>query len=295
MNMRRSPNYLQRFYTLLLLLVFVVSFANAGQQQGVLWQITPAHGKPSYLFGTIHSEDPRVLKLPAVVQRHFSQAKIFCAEMKMDFGTQLIMSQGMLFLDGQKLNKLIDKKLYDKTAALVTQYGIPPQMVPMLKPWAAGLLLSVPKPKTGNFLDLVLYQKAEQQGKALCGLETPGYVINLFESTSQKTQIKLLQTAVKEYDQMDKSLQHMLELYLARDLTGLQEYSDKEMAASDQDVTSLINESLLVKRNHNMLKTMQPQLKQGNAFIAVGALHLPGDSGLLRLLEKQGYQVKAVY
>jgi len=295
MNMRRSPNYLQRFYTLLLLLACVVSFANAGQQRGVLWQISPAHGKPSYLFGTIHSEDPRVLKLPAAVQSHFNQAKIFCAEMKMDFGTQLIMSQGMLFLDGQKLDKLIDKKLYDKTAALVTQYGIPPQMVPMLKPWAAGLMLSVPKPKTGNFLDLVLYQKAEQQGKTLCGLETPEYIIDLFESTPKETQIKLLQTAVKEHDQMNKSLQHMLQLYLARDLTGLQEYSDKELAGSDKDVTSLINEGLLVKRNHNMIKTMQPLLKQGNAFIAVGALHLPGDTGLLRLLEKQGYQVKPVY
>lgn len=294
MNMRRAPNYLRRFYTLLLL-VCVVSFANAGQQRGVLWQITPAHGKPSYLLGTIHSEDPRVMKLPAAVETHFNQANIFCAEMKMDFGTQLIMSQGMLFLDGQKLNNLIDKKLYDKTAALVAQYGIPPQMVPMLKPWAAGLMLSVPKPKTGNFLDLMLYQKAEQQGKTLCGLETPQYVIDLFDSTSNETQIKLLQTAVKEYDQMNKSLQHMLQLYLARDLTGLQEYSDKELAGSDKDVTALINESLLVKRNHNMIKNMQPQLTQGNAFIAVGALHLPGDTGLLRLLEKQGYQVRPVY
>ncbi|HYQ72222.1 MAG TPA: TraB/GumN family protein [Gammaproteobacteria bacterium] len=40
---------------------------------------------------------------------------------------------------------------------------------------------------------------------------------------------------------------------------------------------------------------MQPHLKAGNAFIAVGALHLPGETGLLSLLEQRGYTVRAIY
>ena len=40
---------------------------------------------------------------------------------------------------------------------------------------------------------------------------------------------------------------------------------------------------------------MQPRLEEGNAFIAVGALHLPGKDGLINLLREQGYTVKAVY
>jgi uncharacterized protein YbaP (TraB family) len=35
-------------------------------------------------------------------------------------------------------------------------------------------------------------------------------------------------------------------------------------------------------------------LDQGNALIAVGALHLPGDEGVLALLEQAGYFVSAV-
>jgi uncharacterized protein YbaP (TraB family) len=40
---------------------------------------------------------------------------------------------------------------------------------------------------------------------------------------------------------------------------------------------------------------MQPHLKGGKAFVAVGALHLPGEKGLLNLLEQQGYTVRVVY
>jgi uncharacterized protein YbaP (TraB family) len=44
-----------------------------------------------------------------------------------------------------------------------------------------------------------------------------------------------------------------------------------------------------------MLERMEKRLQEGNAFIAVGALHLPGDKGLLKLLQARGYRVSALY
>jgi hypothetical protein len=44
-----------------------------------------------------------------------------------------------------------------------------------------------------------------------------------------------------------------------------------------------------------MLQRMQPRLEEGQAFIAVGALHLPGNKGLIQLLRQQGYNVSAVW
>jgi hypothetical protein len=40
---------------------------------------------------------------------------------------------------------------------------------------------------------------------------------------------------------------------------------------------------------------MAPRLGEGGAFIAIGALHLPGETGLLSLLAAQGYQISRVY
>jgi uncharacterized protein YbaP (TraB family) len=37
------------------------------------------------------------------------------------------------------------------------------------------------------------------------------------------------------------------------------------------------------------------RLEKGGAFIAVGALHLPGELGLVHLLEKQGRTLTRVY
>ena len=67
------------------------------------------------------------------------------------------------------------------------------------------------------------------------------------------------------------------------------------MAESDQKVAEHFAKQLVVKRNHLMTERMQVRLKEGNAFIAVGALHLPGNEGILNLLSKQGYKVKSVY
>ncbi len=52
---------------------------------------------------------------------------------------------------------------------------------------------------------------------------------------------------------------------------------------------------LIQDRNHIMSERMQAFLKKGNAFIAIGAMHLAGKEGVLALLEKQGYSVSPVY
>ena len=277
------------------LLLLSAAIAQAQDRQGLLWEISRDSGQPSYLLGTIHSEDPRVTQLPAAVQSKFDQAGTFCAEMRMDPATQIRMSQGMMYLDGQRLDQKIDPELFRKTASLIGNYGIPEQMTALLKPWAAGLMLSVPKPESGMFLDYLLYQTAKEQGKQLCGLETPEQVVELFDTTPLKTQVNLLRVAIREHGNLEQMVEEMLQIYLARDLDRLLEYSERELAKSGADVSALINDSLIGQRNHNMLETMHGHLARGNAFVAVGALHLPGEIGLLRMLEEQGYRVKAIY
>jgi uncharacterized protein YbaP (TraB family) len=57
----------------------------------------------------------------------------------------------------------------------------------------------------------------------------------------------------------------------------------------------VFDQRLLYDRNARMLERMQLQLKTGAAFIAVGALHLYGEKGLLNLLERDGYRLTRVY
>ena len=67
------------------------------------------------------------------------------------------------------------------------------------------------------------------------------------------------------------------------------------MQQGDRRVAQLFTSQVVVNRNRRMLERMQPRLREGNAFIAVGALHLPGKDGLLTLLRNKGYRVSPVY
>jgi uncharacterized protein YbaP (TraB family) len=53
-------------------------------------------------------------------------------------------------------------------------------------------------------------------------------------------------------------------------------------------------QAMIVERNKTMIKSAEPIIDAGSAFIAVGALHLPGPDGLIELLRKAGHTVTAV-
>ena len=51
---------------------------------------------------------------------------------------------------------------------------------------------------------------------------------------------------------------------------------------------------ILDQRNIRWAEQLPKQLEKGSNFIVVGALHLPGENGIINLLRKQGYKVKHV-
>jgi uncharacterized protein YbaP (TraB family) len=44
-------------------------------------------------------------------------------------------------------------------------------------------------------------------------------------------------------------------------------------------------------RNRRMLETLLPHMHANRVFVAVGALHLPGESGLIQLLRNRGFDL----
>ncbi|MEM9141005.1 MAG: TraB/GumN family protein, partial [Pseudomonadota bacterium] len=51
---------------------------------------------------------------------------------------------------------------------------------------------------------------------------------------------------------------------------------------------------LLDDRNRAWMGRISQELAKGNVFIAVGALHLPGEAGLVSLIRQAGYQVERI-
>ena len=267
----------------------------AAEEQGILWRIDGAATQPSYLLGTIHSDDARITTLPVTISNIFQQADSFSGEIDMDLPNLMQASQATLLPEGESLQQLLDSRLYQQTVRLLAAYGMPELVVQRMKPWAAAATLSLPRPQTGLFLDMLLYTQAAAEGKRVYGLETVSEQVGAMESMPQDLQINMLRDAVAQHDQLDQIIEALINAYLQRDLSALESISDKAMQQGDARVAELFTSQVVVNRNRRMLERMQPRLDEGNAFIAVGALHLPGKDGLLNLLRNKGYQVSPVY
>lgn len=263
--------------------------------QGLLWKVERGQQAPSYVFGTIHTEDPRVLNLPQPVQGAFNGAKTYVMEALLDQEAILAMTSSMLFNDGRSLKQVLSLATYEKTVAATAAHGLPELAVQSMQPWALAVALSVPKPQTGVVLDLSLLQQAVQQGKQTAGLETVDEQVGIFYKLSMREQVILLEDVLRQTGQLPQLFAGMHNAYLARDLAALERMSDDQQALGNQALGKKLAQQLLHQRNPRMVARMEPYLKSGQAFIAIGALHLPGKTGVLNLLAKQGYRVSVVY
>jgi uncharacterized protein YbaP (TraB family) len=271
----------------------------AGKDQdfryGLLWKIETPGVAPSYLFGTYHSNDPRITTLPCPVKEVFDRSASYTMEVIFNGAGFGSMAEAMFFSDGKTLKSVIGEPLYGETLrAMGIDAASKAAAINNMKPWAVMVALSAPREGRGLFLDMALQFDATLQGKSAYGLETMQEQIAVFNGMSLDDQVVLLRDAVRNHALTQDAMEELTRAYLKRDLGALLVLNDKFKPQDAQVYDAMMNR-LLVRRNANMAERMRARLKEGNAFVAVGALHLPGETGLLRLLSNAGYRVTRVY
>ncbi len=118
--------------------------------------------------------------------------------------------------------------------------------------------------------------------------------LSMFDSMTAKDQVTMLVDALDNMEEIDDINHKLEESYIAGNLAAIEELGMQSLQnTQDKKLRHFFETDLLIKRNITMTKRMQKRLKEGNTIIAVGALHLPGDRGILALLEKLGYFVFA--
>lgn len=265
--------------------------------KGLLWRVEKAGAAPSYVFGTVHLADKRVTALPEAVRKHFDAAGSFTMEVSPDQSNVMALAARMVYLDGRDLPGAIGEELFRKLAPLVANLGLPAEMVRLFRPWAMVMLLQMPQQQPEDVLDFVLQRMATQQGKSLGYLETVDEQVAAFEGLSEEEQVVLLKHTVETYHELKAQTEKLLQAYLQRDLGLMWQLGEAEVAQRPElkSVKQAFDRRLLFDRNTRMVSRMQPQLKAGAAFIAVGALHLYGEKGVLNLLARDGYRLTRVY
>lgn len=263
---------------------------------GLLWRVDAIGAKPSYLFGTIHTDDDRVLALPVEVQRALDGAKVFVPEVLDDEASIRKFLAAMVTRE-PRLPELLGEADYARVDQLLGEHSIPSEARPRFRPWAAMITLLQPRGATGLVLDRVLAQEARQHGKRIEALETIEEQIEVFAGMAQETQVRLLREAVAHYPDIQDAVRPLVEAYLARDLDRMWQLNVEAMAGTGEARADndLLLRRVLYDRNERFAQRLGPLLRAGGVFAAFGALHLRGERGVLDLLQRRGFKVRRIY
>ena len=262
--------------------------------RAVLWKVERAGLRPSYVFGTIQSADPRVAELSPAVIKAFQLSNVFAMELIPDRAALTRMSASMFVTHGPNLKELLGDAYFAKTAAAMSHYNIGPDVLLKLKPWVVFTALTMPKPEEGMFLDVILYGAALSDGKYVHGLETADEQVAIFEGIHMDDQVAILKDVVDHYQSLSGINREMVTRYTEGDLSAVAALQDKYLATQDQRLIRSYRQHTVDNRNLRMVERIVPRIEEQNAFIAIDAGLLPGDQGVLHLLEQRGYRISPV-
>ena len=265
--------------------------------RGLLWRIDKQGVAPSHVYGTIHVTDARLAELPPLVRERFDGAKSLMLEFVPDPYSRERFLEASMFLDRQTLAEKIGPADFERALEHLQPIGLPREVVNKLKPW--GVLLNLRNPKRaehGAPLDSQLLELARARRLPFDQIEGVEEQIFTFDEFPMESQIALLKHSLAHRDELVELAERTLEAYLAGDLAGIWRLREHFVARHPQIAAhqAVMTKRVVHDRSVVMAFRMQRQLRRGAAFVALGALHLYGEKGVLALLEADGYRAERV-
>lgn len=256
----------------------------------LLWRIAPPNGNaPSYLFGTIHVRDERGFGWLDLAQKHLAECAVFATEFDFSEMDAAAMEATLRLPDGVQLPDLLPKTAWKSLERMCKkQLRLPAEIFLDQHPMAvstavtqAFLVNDMP-----HSLDETLWQIAQMSGKTCTGVETFAEQMDIVRRIPLETHAKNLVSLLKKPMRYRRHLRKMTEWYQRGDLQQL-------CRAAKRDAKGL-RQILLYERNELMAKRFAEIAAGRPLFCAVGAGHLSGQKGVLRLLKKAGFAVRPV-
>lgn len=266
-------------------------------EKTLLWEIS-GNGleKHSYIYGTIHRICKEEAHLSDSLQSVIESSDQVYFEVDMDNVIEMLgIIRMMKMKNDTTLADLLSKDDYEKLKAwfegrnTMLPFSVLETYKPML---AASTIMESGLSCEGVAMEQLIMTEARKEGKRINGLESMAYQMSLFDSIPYKTQaeelLKYIETDKGESDG-DKEYEELMKAYRDQDLDKL-----GELITRSEMATPRFEELLLTNRNRNWVHKMKTLLPGKSLLFAVGAGHLPGVNGVINLLRKEGYKVRAV-
>lgn len=274
--------------------------------EAMLWRVERNGVAPSYLFGTVHVADRSlmILSAPTLTALRASTTVALESEQVSSKAMGYVMAQAgpLMAARDKPLQHKLDEDELKVVERSVMAAGYPAELALGIRPWVAAMFLTGSECQSSYAdqgirpMDLIIAEEAQRSASKVVGLETMLEQFEALAAIDDDVQVAWLKTSIATHDRVEDIAHTMAELYRFRRINAVWELT-RELTAgqaiSDADLASL-RRGLVSARNPRLAERSLRLVAEGGAFIAVGALHLSGDDGLVEQMRRDGYVVQAI-
>lgn len=262
-------------------------------ENALLWEVSGRGlAKPSYLFGTIHLICPVDFSLSDSLKTALSRSQQVALEIDMDDpGMMAGMMKTMNMTDGNELKKLVTPQEYERLSRFYKDsVGMGLAMFERAKPFVLmGPLFNAVLDCQPQSYEMALVDLAGKQKTEVIGIETLEEQMAIFDTIPYKDQMKMLLNMIDSLPQARKEFKSLVGLYKDQNIGELY-----RMTLQSEFGIEGNEEIMLYSRNKKWIPRVRRIMSDKPTFFAVGAAHLGGEKGVIALLRKEGYTVRAV-
>jgi uncharacterized protein len=254
----------------------------------LIWKFSK-NNTDNYLIGTMHVRDERAFQFEMLFKEVILKCAIFATELHLDEAENMDMTSLTTYPNGTILSHLIPNKVYQKIdKVLKKQTGIGLVQFEICHPIMVTNFLteSLLSKDRWHSLDMTLWNFAKENQKILRGVETTEEQMTVLEKMTVEEQLKALKEMVSNFSKFRKQIQHMARLYEKADIQRLYKETKRSTKGGRQ--------MLLYNRNTIMAERLSEMAQENTICAAIGAGHLAGGKGVLRLLKKKGYAITPI-
>jgi len=278
----------------------------APNAQGRLWEVRIGGTAPSLLFGTFHS-GAAIASAPEMVWTFAETADVAIFEMdgaeRAAFRHRMATDPNFAF--DSEAPPLADRVPPDARAdldAALRARGLSLDAAAQMRPWLVVSLLGFPvchlrAASTGERpLDVALAEHAAAAGVDVIGLESHEESIAAFGRIDPRVLHAEIALAAATADETEDIFRTHRALYETGEVQAMREFSlwlaERLRPGRDhRGGGDAMMAEILDRRNRAWMPVLMDRLGKGGALVAVGALHLPGEAGLIELLRARGARV----
>lgn len=274
--------------------------------QGLLWRATRGDTEIT-LFGTYHfrhaQTEAHLDRLrPAIAAADTVYLEI-SPEDQQNYQNAIARDPSIMFItQGETLPDLLGEADWQAYKAEMEKRQIPSFMASRFKPLWAALMLGIGPCEVqygamqGGGIDELIGQEAQKTGTPDLSLEDFADVLAALDSEPMEKQLDMIRLTLAWPDDPDDMTYTIRERYLSEQVALTWEFSRllslKYGGATAAEDFARFERVLLTERNAAWVAKLMAEMPGQRILVAVGAMHLPGENGILRLLETEGFGIE---